>query len=133
MAKRDKKALPKRMVVLGLRATPEKRAWLNMKAAKRGLSLQSYFDELMQNQAESPWVRKDHILIAVANSHRDTLLDAEAILAAGGLLAELLGGHIQLLKSRLIKVDEITTSKNPSRGHGVQYPRSPSQQAGTES
>ncbi len=53
-------------IVLGLRATPEQRAWLNAYAAQRGMSLQALFDEILREKfKDSPWSRPGEVLESI--------------------------------------------------------------------
>src|SRR4029450_7387185 len=59
MAKRGNK---EELVVLGLRATQAQRAWLNMQATHRKISVQAIFEELMMQEKNSPWLDKGWVL-----------------------------------------------------------------------
>lgn len=52
-------------IVLGLRATPVQREWMNAKAAAMGISLQKYFEQVMQQQDESPWRTDGSVTVIV--------------------------------------------------------------------
>jgi hypothetical protein len=63
-------------IVLGLRATPEQRAWLNALAKERGISLQALFEQVMRQQFESsPWRQPDEVLVSIP-------VDAQATVAS---------------------------------------------------
>ena len=65
MAKKDQMAESEQRVTLGLRATPQQRAWMIAAAKARGLSLQGYFEDIMRNQADSPWRPAEQQMLSV--------------------------------------------------------------------
>jgi hypothetical protein len=96
-----KKPRIRQTVVLGLRATPQQRAWLNARAAERGLSLQGLFEEIMITQAKSPWLPPTDTVLAVPiDSYNELQLAAKLYRnrAQFPALTEMLTVHLQQME-----------------------------------
>jgi hypothetical protein len=99
-----KKPRIRNTVVLGLRATPQQRAWLNAAAAERGLSLQGLFEEIMIKQTNSPWIPSTDTVLAVPIDAYDELQAAAKIYRNRARLpwaTETLSIHIRQLNKLL--------------------------------
>jgi hypothetical protein len=96
-----KKPRIRNQVVLGLRATPQQRAWLNARATERGLSLQGLFEEIMISQANSPWLPSTETALAVPIDSYNELESAARVYRNRALipgLIETLSVHIRELE-----------------------------------
>lgn len=65
IVKKQKSRGRKNQVVLGLRATPEQKAFLTAAAKARGIPLQSYFEQIMMEHAPQAWIPRDHVTITI--------------------------------------------------------------------
>jgi len=70
-----------KVVVLGLRATSEQRAWMNEQAKKHGLSLQAYFDRVMEKASASSWQWDDRVRIVISKETEAIHETLEALLS----------------------------------------------------